>query len=871
MTALLAQAVGHLLAGGTVPPSRSRAWRDAAVLLDSFAHCSLLCGRSSRWLWLRLHGIQPPRSFTWMQLFAGWLNASPDTLLSKLNTPNRGTRAQIFSWNVRWLVNMTIPKQQAKKARIFQALEQGFVVCLPETHWLAHDEALWRTEFPLSALFASNAVSDPAVQPTDASPQATSRSDRRGGVAILLPPGCKMTSVMIPLPGYCISCEYTDALGLGHRVVSCYLESGNPTATWDAILAFLPPRWFNDDTIITGDMNADLSDAGCDSIDRPDFGSLGVLIHPGLATCCHHQNKRIIDGAVVPPNSASQWSIKQLWTGVSDHSALCFTRREGAALDPPIACTPARFWGLPAQARAELRRRFHDIACALSVPMSRLPDVRPPQVAIPEVGHLALDEPIAEGPNDSADCPEDCPVLPLLATIGHRFLNATFVDWWRRYRVKADYTDGLEAELRALARGDTGTAVQTSPALLLWLQAVGGPASLTPPAARRWLCTYKQTEADQRRQQLSKRVTGPSVSRDRPALSTRVGRAIRKKKGVANILTLSDGTHTSDPRLMAKALLATRADIWFQRSARLKGTSEWLAAYGHRRQLPNTAFCLTDLRKIRGAVMAPAGSGVGDDGIPCEALQLHPQLTACILAQGMHILQAHRGYRTEQPSARCTNILDDVLGPARELLIWIPKEKGNTDVSAQRPLNLPRTLRRLFGAIGMNALGPQAEKLLDPGQAAVAGGSCHKNIQKAFQHLHTDITAPTHLAHCHWACRLLFGKLTDSVITHCRRLDDLWPSLKDKAACLMLDQAKAFEDLSHEWLRAVWAGSGTAGLGVRFPDSHERRAESGGHTGTQAARPPAAERRGHGRASQPLLLEPRFRPSSVGHAASCWL
>ena len=24
------------------------------------------------------------------------------------------------------------------------------IVCLQETHWLAHDEALWHTEFPLS-------------------------------------------------------------------------------------------------------------------------------------------------------------------------------------------------------------------------------------------------------------------------------------------------------------------------------------------------------------------------------------------------------------------------------------------------------------------------------------------------------------------------------------------------------------------------------------------------------------------------------------------------------------------------------------------------------------------------------------------------
>ena len=178
-----------------------------------------------------------------MQLAAGWLLAIPETLRAALGAADATATLQLFAWNVRWLVNIGIAAQQAKKAKIFEALELGQVVCLQETHWLDHDAALWRREIPLAYIIASNAVKrsarhGPAVAegcpPADAAaPHRLSRSDRCGGVAILLPPGCKLKQTWEPVPGYCIACEFVDDMGTTHRVACCYLESGCLAHTWD--------------------------------------------------------------------------------------------------------------------------------------------------------------------------------------------------------------------------------------------------------------------------------------------------------------------------------------------------------------------------------------------------------------------------------------------------------------------------------------------------------------------------------------------------------------------------------------------------------------------------------------------------------------
>eukprot|EP00975_Prorocentrum_lima_P004892 1066295-Prorocentrum_lima.AAC.1 len=80
--------------------------------------------------------------------------------------------------------------------------------------------------------------------------------------------------------------------------------------------------------------------------------------------------------------------------------------------------------------------------------------------------------------------------------------------------------------------------------------------------------------------------------------------------------------------------------------------------------------------------------------------------------------------------------MERVLGPAEDLLAWIPKEDGPPRASNQRPLQLPSTIRRLFAAGWAGIIGPIVEPRLTPEQAAKAGGSCGPHVREAYRHLH---------------------------------------------------------------------------------------------------------------------------------------
>ena len=93
---LLHEAVGHLLSGGTVPPSRFQLWKSATVAFDAFVGVLVIRGRSARWMWRCLYKTQPPRSFTWMQLTSGWLLATSDALRTALRAADAAAALTIF-------------------------------------------------------------------------------------------------------------------------------------------------------------------------------------------------------------------------------------------------------------------------------------------------------------------------------------------------------------------------------------------------------------------------------------------------------------------------------------------------------------------------------------------------------------------------------------------------------------------------------------------------------------------------------------------------------------------------------------------------------------------------------------------------------
>ena len=89
--------------------------------------------------------------------------------------------------------------------------------------------------------------------------------------------------------------------------------------------------------------------------------------------------------------------------------------------------------------------------------------------------------------------------------------------------------------------------------------------------------------------------------------------------------------------------------------------------------------------------------------------------------------------------------VEDALGPALDLLIWIPKTDAPRGPSGLRPLQLPTCLRRLFGAIVTSLVGPCLEPHLSPEQTALRGGDMGQNVRDVFAHLGTSVAAGTDL------------------------------------------------------------------------------------------------------------------------------
>ncbi|MFM7979973.1 MAG: hypothetical protein ACKPKO_11725, partial [Candidatus Fonsibacter sp.] len=79
--------------------------------------------------------------------------------------------------------------------------------------------------------------------------------------------------------------------------------------------------------------------------------------------------------------------------------------------------------------------------------------------------------------------------------------------------------------------------------------------------------------------------------------------------------------------------------------------------------------------------------------------------------------------------------LQRVIGPAEDMLIWIPKPGAQRGPSALRPLQLPTCLRRLFGTVVADLVGPLVEPLLCRDQMAKKGGDMGLNVRVAVAHL----------------------------------------------------------------------------------------------------------------------------------------
>ena len=216
---------------------------------------------------------------------------------------------------------------------------------------------------------------------------------------------------------------------------------------------------------------------------------------------------------------------------------------------------------------------------------------------------------------------------------------------------------------------------------------------------------------------------GPSARRPSVAGGYRDGRAVHRVFYRMQGLRGDDGQIIQDPARVDQMLWDSRKELWGSAPPVPELADTILQAYFRDRDaaLPDVPHpCSRDIAK---KVLAAGGSAPGHNGIPYEAYHQGIELVTETLT--LAVLAAHH-----DPA-----VLDVMLGPNVDLLFWIPKKAGADRPDGQRPLQLPKCFRRLFGSVVTAMVAPQVELRFSEWQASVKGGSCAKKIFRALEHL----------------------------------------------------------------------------------------------------------------------------------------
>ena len=138
-----------------------------------------------------------------------------------------------------------------------------------------------------------------------------------------------------------------------------------------------------------------------------------------------------------------------------------------------------------------------------------------------------------------------------------------------------------------------------------------------------------------------------------------------------------------------------------------------------------------------------------------------------------------------------------------DVIVFIPKAAGTTGVSSQRPLAIPNTILRLLSSAGMAVVAKPWAGLLHQAATALPGkGDCASNVRTLQSFIDWYQTCPTYTQATFSSslCHLLPSHLS-SLLT------SLLPFLTHRDLIRILafiDQVKAYEVLSYEWLIACW-------------------------------------------------------------------
>ena len=246
-----------------------------------------------------------------------------------------------------------------------------------------------------------------------------------------------------------------------------------------------------------------------------------------------------IDGIAFPEASAGVYSIRKAWKrSLSDHAMIYADPCTSKPARRNEALSPAEFKSLPDEARADLRRLYHNLEITFSIPKVDLTNLLQPDAydGFSAPGHLPRDHP-ANDDNDEEDnghtgSPSDPgavdvspPWLPLLMLFGRATLSATFRDWLSHWRKRSKCTNPGHILHSAAKREEAFTPVGSVAA---WLTDSGWDGStLSPAAARTWLARWNADQTQRRAAAIQQ---------------YRLGREIFKKAHMMSGIRAADGT-----------------------------------------------------------------------------------------------------------------------------------------------------------------------------------------------------------------------------------------------------------------------------------------------------------------------------------------
>ena len=789
-TASLWEALGRPPPDDLVGGRRAASWKHARRSLQDALQTQGCHVRVISWraLWAACHADPPPLAVTWRVL------CSPiqvGELAVKLNLCGIKKRFGIVYWNVRWFIRHDTKAAAAKRGAICRALNKNNVVCLSETHWSNADAATWAACFPAATLYHTAATPGPQGGPA-------------GGTAILVPHKLETLSHTVLVDGCALLVEVRDRETLTQsHVLSLYFP---PNRRQEIMGHLLDHPIDTARLFMGGDLNFDLYQPR-----TPDEHDLHQHLHQWLsshnstlldgqtATRKQRGQEATLDGVAVPTTEAWQWQVTVTWnTGTtSDHAAIHCSLASGSSKGTP-PCTPAVMKALPDAAIQDLRTKYHKLSHMFGLEHGIGNDVPPPtHIRPPSPGNLPAHVPEDLHSSQDAAAVQDCntstvPWNESLALRGYVYLDSMLTSWWKTWQKTAQRLD-MGAILRGLMR-HSADLISTPTSVSEWYQHFTQdalPSSLSRDDIQRLINLYEHHTRATARHRPAKPYRVHSTLRIPLAMPYALGRRVYKPRIESCGLRMPDGTLSTDPGVMDTLLWNSRKDIWTKKPPESPAGTPLLDHYFATREpliLPDRPGPV--YHDIAQHVLHNKGSAAGVDNRPYEVYHQGVGFTTHLLAQAAYV--AHEG-----ASEICA-----VIGPSIDLGIWIPKKDGADTTNGQRPLQLPTTLRRLYGCYFMSVVGPVVEPLFSPQQTAIKGGECGHNIKRVYAHL-LDTSKPTPPTPTDLWHQVL-GPVSHICVDICHRCTDT--KLTCMPAVVFADQSKAFERVGTAWVLKVMQG-----------------------------------------------------------------